>query len=484
MSITYQQAKRIRKVGLMSLFADQLMYEKKVTTAIAKTISLKTRGKIMGVTQYLDPLNIAKMLTFGSGLGPALLGHWMGRDPRDIQYFTGRLKPIREKSKTGDKITKLTGTGATNTEGMAIVLRKMHKLMAGIHEENVKRYELAKNREEERQLEDERRHKELLETLSSYSPTATIIKGEPTKESPGFMGLLGDMIERIKSWVTDFINKFDFTDILGKMFGGAKIFGSLLSFLGSSLFRMVLMNPAVLAVATILGLAELLSYAVKQFENKNVVTPIQAANILQNAQYESDLKRFGGAEKLRDIIVNGPKRAQEILERGDIEEINREGGLAFLSEVASQTEVPVPETNLVKIQKVPPRPDTTGGKNQRRAADWDKKFGYEFNPTTGEVDTSINDAEMRKLTRQAQQTVPTQLSAYDVTDKLNTVQNENIETKLTAAANKATPVTQVNNNTVNTQQNKTVPIKRDVPSVRMPDPEFQNRIYQNTVTAN
>jgi hypothetical protein len=37
MSITYQQAKRIRKTGLMGVFADQLMYEKSVGTAIKKT---------------------------------------------------------------------------------------------------------------------------------------------------------------------------------------------------------------------------------------------------------------------------------------------------------------------------------------------------------------------------------------------------------------------------------------------------------------
>ena len=108
MSITYQQAKRIRKTGLMDLFADQLMYEKKIGTAIKKTISLKTRAKVKGITQYFDPLNIAKVLTFGSSLGPALLGHLMKRDPKDIQYFTGRLKPIRVRD-TASKISKVPG---------------------------------------------------------------------------------------------------------------------------------------------------------------------------------------------------------------------------------------------------------------------------------------------------------------------------------------------------------------------------------------
>ena len=90
MSITYQQAKRIRKTGVMSLFADQLMYEKKVTTAIKKTISLKTRGKIMGVTQYLDPLNIAKM--FGGRMGVGIMGNLTSRSSADMQHFGGKSK--------------------------------------------------------------------------------------------------------------------------------------------------------------------------------------------------------------------------------------------------------------------------------------------------------------------------------------------------------------------------------------------------------
>jgi hypothetical protein len=66
MTITYQQAKRIRKSSLTGLIADQLQYEKKIGTAVKKAISLKTRGTIMGLTQKFDPLNIAKILTFST----------------------------------------------------------------------------------------------------------------------------------------------------------------------------------------------------------------------------------------------------------------------------------------------------------------------------------------------------------------------------------------------------------------------------------
>ena len=73
-------------------------------------------------------------------------------------------------------------------------------------------------------------------------------------------------------------------------------------------------------------------------------------------------------------------------------------------------------TGIKLPERIHPRPDTTGGKNKQRAANWDIKFGKTHNPdgtpkltegTTGVTppnapssDNSINDAEMKKLQRQ------------------------------------------------------------------------------------
>ena len=165
MTITYQQAKRIRKSSLTGLIADQLSYEKKVGTAVKKAISLKTRGTIMGLTEKLDPLNIAKILTFGSSLGPAILGHLTKRDARDIQYFTGRLKPIRESRKRIEKIGM--GSGMDDTAGSPI-LQQIYAHLLKTRDENKQRAQLQMNYEEEYKIEAERRHKELLKVLSRW----------------------------------------------------------------------------------------------------------------------------------------------------------------------------------------------------------------------------------------------------------------------------------------------------------------------------
>ena len=90
--LTYQQARRLREQSLTSVLADQLILGEGYGSAIAKTISLKTKAKITGIKQKFDPLNIAKSLTGGSRLAPALLGRLLGRSERDMRYFAARIE--------------------------------------------------------------------------------------------------------------------------------------------------------------------------------------------------------------------------------------------------------------------------------------------------------------------------------------------------------------------------------------------------------
>jgi hypothetical protein len=468
MSITYQQAKRIRNTGLMSLFADQLMYEKKISTAIKKTISLKTRASVKGITQKFDPLNIAKMLTFGSSLGPALLGHMMGRDAKDIQYFTGRLKPIREK--TGDKLTKLGPVDKTQEmSGLSETLKKMHNLLSGVHEDNLKRLELAKNLEEEHQLEEERRHKELL----------TVLSGGKIKKSGK-----GNRFDSLTDWLKNFMANFDFKKIISDIFGGMKVFGSLLRFLGSSLFRFVLMNPAVLTVATILGLAELLAWSVKRIANRNVISPEEAAAALENAS-ERDIVKLGGEEALKDIIINGPARAAEILERNDEVEMNQAGGKEFLEKVVKQKNVKIPKDMRFKnetITKVVPRPDTSEGKNLRSAEEWDRTWGGKFDPVTGlKIDENTYYAnENAKLQRQNATATGVPVGNNDnVGSRLNAAANENLNNRISVGKlNKSQP--EQNTQTNVNKKIETTPVKKQIPSVRNQEDSFLRMIFDST----
>jgi hypothetical protein len=479
MSITYQQAKRIRKSSLSGLIADQLLYEKGIGAAVKKAISLKTRGTLMGITQKFDPLNIAKFLTFGSSLGPALLGQITGRDPRDIAYFTGRLKPIREN--TAARIGRAPSGGASGD--LNGILRKVYTLMKASHEDEVKRLELSKNLDEEKQLEEKKRHIELLEAITGRAGrTAVPMKQKGAGLFGTIMNMIGDAIKGVKDWVENFLSSFDFKKILSSIFGGS-LFQNLLKFLGGPIFRFLFGFASIPAL--ILGLAELLKYAVSKVDNMNVKTPEQAAFILATAS-EYDIENgFGGEESLKDIITNGAANAQKILDTGDEELISKSGGREFLQKSAQQTNVKVP-TERNRLQKVEPRPDTDGGtKNLQRARDWDIKFGDKFYPngtrrTEIPQDESFNNAEMAKLQRQASGPSGVPVSNTDnLGAKLDTSQSENLSGRMTEGKLIRAAATQTNETNV-TKSVKGTPVKKALPSVRNHEESFSRMIFDST----
>lgn len=464
MSITYQQAKRIRKTGLLSLFADQLMYEKKVTTAISKTISLKTRGRIMGLTQYLDPLNIAKMMTFGSALGPALLGHFMGRDPRDIQYFTGRLKPIREKSKTADKITKLSGQGAVSGE-MTVVLHKMYKLMASTHEENVKRLEMNKSRQEEIELESERRHKELLTALGGLGGATLITTGQPKEEGDGF---LGSLMKTLKDWAEKLITSL--------VSGALKAFEWLKDI--TAWGKNLLMGVDWVAFARALSN----SAPALMFLAPYMMAAIEKEKIRQNPT----------APEYKDnpyaMVLRGESKTE-----GQSAEINRRKSLKQIPRNQVDMAVKSKLDDNLLVQEF--------GADRKTLEEWLKSHTKSSDmwqaPVAKLAGTNLGAAEVgtktateltarQKIAEQSRtefaKTDPRLISATpELSEKLNATVIENQDTKLNALAQKSSPTTEYNTSTVNTQTDKTIPIKRQIPPVRMQEPEFQRRILSNTV---
>jgi hypothetical protein len=203
MTINYQQAKRIRKASLSDIFADQLLFEKTIASAMKKTVSLKVRAKIKGYKEKFDPLNIAKMMTFGSKIGPALLGRMTGRDRKDIEYFTGRLRPIREAQIKAEKIKKDPSQGG-NMKGSNEMLVKIYKFMVDAHDNEIRSSELRKNQEESANLAKAKRHKELLDALKKLTgegsggstDTATPMT-PPDNPNGGFFSSAGKFLKGI-----------------------------------------------------------------------------------------------------------------------------------------------------------------------------------------------------------------------------------------------------------------------------------------------
>lgn len=184
-NLNYQRARRIRGADFSSILADQMLYEPTVQAAIKRTISLKIQARAKGLAEKVDPLNIAKMLTFGSRFGPSLLGKMTGRTKQDIEYFTGRLKPVAVR--TGSKVTKVPKEGEELVEGKNVSiagtggineqLLKIYKFLKVSKQFDIKRREMEHNFDEERSMESERRHKELMKTLDKLMDRIKMLEG-------------------------------------------------------------------------------------------------------------------------------------------------------------------------------------------------------------------------------------------------------------------------------------------------------------------
>jgi len=193
-NLSYQKARLIRNQSLSSLLSDEIIQGSGVFSGIKKVVSLKTQAKIKGIKEKFDPLNIARVLTGGSRLGPALLGKLTGRSRKDIENFAGRVKYVNDKNK---KISALPSS-EQESSGMKSVLISIVSLLKKTFDEDKKRREKESNFAEERKLEDDKRHKELLTALGVIrGGTATSVQGKT--ESKGFFQSIFDTLSDLMS---------------------------------------------------------------------------------------------------------------------------------------------------------------------------------------------------------------------------------------------------------------------------------------------
>ena len=146
----YRVASNIRGKSLSSLITDKITSGGSVGSSIKGAISDKLKAKGTGIKEKFDPMNIARAMTGGGKLAPAILGRITGRSQSDINYFAGN-----KKSST---YTKMPSTGQTPGEGLggsAIeVLNKMLSFMQMNREDDLKRKQINMAFEEEKQFEN------------------------------------------------------------------------------------------------------------------------------------------------------------------------------------------------------------------------------------------------------------------------------------------------------------------------------------------
>lgn len=172
----YYKAQTIRKTGLSDLIADEIAGGGGITSSIGKGISQKTSAAMTGIKQRFDPLNIAKFVTGGSNLAPAVLGRLTGRKTKDIKFFSGKkqydtaskIKPVKE----GD--------------GLNDILAKVLNFMQSVNSAEQSRLDQMKQFEEENALERAKRHKELIEAITGkkYTGSPKTITASKIPDSP------------------------------------------------------------------------------------------------------------------------------------------------------------------------------------------------------------------------------------------------------------------------------------------------------------
>jgi hypothetical protein len=148
----YGKAEGIRKKGLAGLITDNLVEGQGIGSSFGSAISDRTKATFTGIQEKFDPLNIAKKLTGGSNLAPALLGRLTGRKQSTIEHFASK----KGKSSRGGLGGVLKNGYAPEGEGMTETLGMIYEELKLADEERKSLYKARKKEEknaEEREIE-------------------------------------------------------------------------------------------------------------------------------------------------------------------------------------------------------------------------------------------------------------------------------------------------------------------------------------------
>ena len=373
----YRIAKQVRSAKLTDLIAANIVQGTSILGSARKALSQKSKARATSIKEKFDPLNIIKFMKGGSKIGPAVLGKLLGRSQRDIEYFSGTARLI------GGRNTKI---GPVEKKGTELgILTEIYKFLNKSYEFDKKQRDLQTDYAEERKLEEEKRHKELIDAIKK-SRTYESVSSQKAAAGGGFMDMLKNMFNNFKKALGPLVQK-----IIEKFFGGAATLGKLLRFLGTRVFGLLL-GPLAIA-GSIAALVALLAYGLKnaiQALPDFKVSQEQALYFLQNAKdydVEKLSKSFrGGRKELEEVAFSGTGGPKAILERNDPIEIEKYGGREFLEDYATKQQVT--ETSSGEPEKVPPKPKlnedgTATGAVQRDRLEWDRKYGGKYDPETG-----------------------------------------------------------------------------------------------------
>jgi hypothetical protein len=465
----YQQAQKIRSKSFASIMTEKLAEGGGIGGSLRATVSEKSQARMKGIKEKFDILNIAKMMTGGSNLAPAILGRLLGRNTRDIKYFAG-IKDKRTAS-------KLNSTDNGVSPEMMGILEKIYDFLKETNDEDRLKKQEESQFAEEKELERMRRHKELMEAITGkpYINTYTKVK----KEEEG-----------------------DNTSLMDSLFG-KEAFKML-----SRLIRFAI-SPLGLTILGFTAAYELVSWLAENTPDMRIPDASGALAILESgdpkliAKYKtSDMT---GREVLEDIITKGKENAQDLLTdtEGNAADIEKLGGLEAVKKLAAM-EIPNPvsvagrdyadKLSFTKEQFI-----KNNKKMTKKAAEefWNENYAPIYNDdgtkrTPEEIIklekpsvsaqpelTSMNrtpEQAFQALNENPASLKPEPTYASNVGQKLNVLQGENLMANIFDKTAVAEAVT--TNNLI--RNNVDVATRGYIPPVRNQEETFQQMILYST----
>jgi len=145
--MSYREASRIRKRGLLSSIMEKKFEEQKgLGTSIRESISDKTKATFKGIQEKFDPLNMVRALTGDGAIGKSIrtvAGRAMGRSDESIGYFGGYERDKKKRKKgTAELISSTTSatppTALKGDEDAASIVMKIYDLMKQSYDDKKK----------------------------------------------------------------------------------------------------------------------------------------------------------------------------------------------------------------------------------------------------------------------------------------------------------------------------------------------------------
>lgn len=350
----YQKAKDIRGTSFGDLMAKKLLEGGGIGESLKATVSQKTKAKMTGIKESFDPLNMAKFMTGGSSLGPALLGKLMGRSKKDIKFFAGKTRKGRDSaSKLGalDDDTDITS-----------ILYDIEKLLSESLEYDKMQLDKENNFAEEKESERLRRHKELIEAITgkkySGKASATTMKKDAEEESSGLLSMFGlKDVGKMALRGLGTLAKFALGPIGAPLLAAAAIGG-----FGYFIYKALKEEPSYEAEQAAKGIRQAESVGglagVKDEEDRIKKLPEYERTMAEIANYE---KNYNEGEKLNDaqlegFIKKGPEAAKAVQDY----KAKRDGVTA--TPVPSSPQTPAStETNEASTESASPMAGGRGG---------------------------------------------------------------------------------------------------------------------------